>query len=37
MKNDDMTSQVVMISGVTGQIGQSLVSAVLERDGQVLG
>ena len=37
MKNNDMTSQVVMISGVTGQIGQSLVSAVLEREGQVLG
>ncbi len=37
MKSTDMTGQVVMISGATGQIGQSLVSAVLERGGQVIG
>ena len=37
MKSSDMTGQVVMISGATGQIGQSLVSAVLERGGKVLG
>ena len=37
MKKCDMVDQVVMISGVTGQIGQSLVTAVLERGGRVLG
>ena len=33
----DLTGQVIMISGVSGQIGQMLVSTVLARGGKVLG
>lgn len=32
-----LTGQVVMISGISGQIGQTLVSTVLKRGGKVLG
>jgi NAD(P)-dependent dehydrogenase (short-subunit alcohol dehydrogenase family) len=33
----DMSGQVVMISGISGQVGQVLVSEVLKRGGKVLG
>tara|TARA_B100000925_G_C21950935_1_gene448931 strand:+ start:434 stop:1222 length:789 start_codon:yes stop_codon:yes gene_type:complete len=37
MENSDMTGNVVMISGVSGQIGKALVNSVLDRGGKVLG
>ena len=33
----DMSGQVVMISGISGQIGQALVGEVLKNGGKVLG
>ena len=35
MENSDMTGNVVMISGVSGQIGKALVNSVLDRGGKV--